>query len=66
MGEQIEHIVWHEQHQLMEVTYRDREPDHIVTDRQIAAMLAEDVGLVRVSALSALTGMVRWVRNTDS
>jgi hypothetical protein len=66
MSEQIEHIVWHEQHQIMEVAYREREPDHIPTDRQLATMLAEDVGLVLVSSVSALTGMVRWVRNLDS
>ena len=66
MGEQIEHIVWHEQHQIMEVAYREREPDHIPTDRELATMLAEDVGLVLVSSLSALTGMVRWARNSDS
>ncbi len=60
MGEQIERIVWNEKHHFMEVAYREREPDRVVANQRIATMLAEDVGLVLVSASS---GVLRWVRS---
>jgi hypothetical protein len=59
--EQIERIVWNERHHFMEVGYLEREPDRIVANQQIATMLAEDVGLVLVSASS---GVLRWVRSS--
>jgi hypothetical protein len=60
VGEQIERILWDEKDHFIEVAYREREPDRIVANRQIATMLTEDVGLVLVSASS---GVLRWVRS---
>lgn len=59
MGEQIDHIVWHEGQQRLEVGYVDRESDLIVADRLVATKLAEDAGLFLVPAPP---GMVVWVR----
>jgi len=58
----IDHIVWHELHERMDVTYIGREPDHVVADKVIAASLAQDAGLVLVPTPP---GMVRWVRDPD-
>jgi len=62
MGEQIDQILWQEQHQRMEVAYLEREPHRVVADRLVATMLARDAGLVLVPGPP---GTVRWVRRAS-
>jgi len=58
----IDHIVWYELHERMDVMYIGREPDHVVAGKVIAARLAQGAGLVLVPTPP---GMVRWVRDPD-
>lgn len=60
MGEQIYQIVWNEKHMHMEVAYLEGEPDHVVADHLVATRLAEDAGLVLVTAPP---GLVQWKRD---
>jgi len=59
MGEQIDRIVWHEHHQLMEVVYSERKSDRIFANELVAERLASDAGLVLVPAR---LGIISWVR----
>jgi hypothetical protein len=63
MKKQIDHIIWHENHQRVEVTYADGAPFLIVADRLVAISLAQEAGLVPVPARP---GTVCWARDPDS
>jgi len=63
MGAQVDHIVWHEAHGHIEVVYVGRQPDRIVATQLVAAMLAEDAGLVQVPTPP---GLVRWARDPET
>jgi len=60
MSEQIDRIVWFEKRQRMEVIYAGRGPDHVVANVSVAEVLAQDAGLVLVSAPP---GIVQWIRH---
>jgi len=60
---EIDTLVWYEKRHRMVVTYGDGRPDRIVATERVAAMLADDAGLVLVPSPP---GMVRWVRDPDS
>jgi len=56
---EIASIVWHEDGEVVDLVYAEREPDHLVGTRAVVAELARSVGLVTVPAPP---GTVRWAR----
>lgn len=63
MREQIDRIVWNEKQMHMRVAYVEREPLDLVADQLVATKLAEDAGLVLVTAPP---GTVQWMRDPDT
>jgi hypothetical protein len=59
----IDQVFWYKRRNCMVVTYRDGDPDRIVTTERSAEVLSKEAGLVLVPTLP---GVVRWVRNPES
>ena len=60
---EIDHIVWNEKDLRIDVMYVKGKPDLIVATESVAAMLAEDAGLVLVDSPP---GLVRWGRDPEA
>ena len=58
-AEQIDQVFWFEKRRHMVVTYGDGRPDSTGAPESVAAVVAEEAGLVLVPTLP---GVVRWVR----
>jgi hypothetical protein len=63
MVRQIDQVFWYERRTCMVVTYRDGDPDRVITTEESAAALSEQAGLVLVPTRP---GVVRWVRDPRS
>jgi hypothetical protein len=64
MVRQIDQVFWYHKRQCMVVTYRDGDPDRVLTTTEKSAeVLSAEAGLVLVPSLP---GVVRWVRHPES
>jgi len=60
---EIVSVVWHEQNDLIYVTYVEEEPDRMVATQAVATEFAREAGL---SLVAAPNGISRWVREPET